>query len=95
MKINDIILRPIVTEKATGQAQGKTYTFEVGKKANKNIVKEALQTVYGVKIDDVRIMVRKGKVRKVGKKMVSKKQSDQKIAFVHVKTGSINVFPQV
>jgi len=95
MKINDIILKPILTEKATGQAQSKTYTFEVGKKANKNSIKAALETIYDVKIDDVRILVRKGKVRKVGRKMVIKKQSDQKLAFVHVKTGSINVFPQV
>ena len=94
MKINDIIVKPVLTEKATSGAQSKIYTFEVGKKANKNTVKETLETVFGVKISKVRMLVRKGKVKKVGRKMVSKLSASKKIALVHVKEGTINVFPQ-
>ena len=95
MKLNGIIIKPILTEKATSKAQNKVYTFEVAKKANKNSVKEALIALYGVKIGEVQMLVRKGKVKKVGKKMVSKHLPDHKIALVHVKEGTINIFPQV
>ena len=95
MKINDTILKPVLTEKATTQAQMKVYTFEVAKKATKFTVKQTLEKLYGVKVGNVKMLIRKGKIKKVGRKMKSKQQPDIKIAHVQLKEGSITIFPQV
>lgn len=95
MKLEKVIVQPILTEKATQSASQKVYTFEVDKKANKNQVKEVLQTIYGVKISGVRMITRKGKAKRVGKKMATKNRPNRKIAIVQVTEGTINVFPQV
>ena len=94
MKINDILIKPIVTEKAANLANGKVYMFETGLKANKHNVKEALEKLYKVKVKQVKIMIRKGKKRKVGRKMVIKKLANKKIAFIQLSEGKIDLFPQ-
>jgi large subunit ribosomal protein L23 len=94
MKIENIIVRPVLTEKATNLTKEKTYMFEVALKANKHQVKTALEKLYDVSVDSVRLMIRKGKERRVGKRMKTKKLSESKIAFVVVKKGTIDLFPQ-
>ncbi len=94
MKIDNIIIRPVLTEKATNLTKGKTYMFEVSVKANKHQVKTALERLYDVSVAAVRLMIRKGKERRVGRRMKPKIASDTKIAFVTVKKGIIDLFPQ-
>lgn len=95
MKINTILIAPVLTEKATTAAQKKVYTFEVDKQSNKNQIKHAVETIYGVKVASIRVVIRKGKIKRVGKKMTSKKATDNKLAMVTVKEGVISLFPQV
>ena len=94
MRINDVIIAPILTEKATNMVKDQVYMFEVHLKATKYQIKEVLEKLYSVDISNIRTMVRKGKVRKVGRKMISKKITDKKIAFVKVVKGKIDIFPQ-
>ena len=94
MKINTILIAPVLTEKTTSAAQKKVYTFEVDKQSNKNQVKHAVETIYGVKVAGIRIVIRKGKIKRVGKKMTAKKATDNKLAMVTVKEGTISLFPQ-
>lgn len=94
MRINDVIIAPVLTEKATNMVKDNVYMFEVHLKATKYQIKEVLEKIYPIKISNMRTMVRKGKIRKVGKKMISKKIADQKIAFVKVIKGKIDIFPQ-
>lgn len=94
MIINKVLIKPILTEKATNLVQGNVYMFEVDKKANKHQVKEVIEKLYKVKTGEVRIMIRKGKEKKVGKKGLLKKTSDRKIAFVKLIEGKIDLFPQ-
>ena len=94
MLINKILIKPILTEKATNLVQNKVYMFEVDRKANKHQVKQALEKLYKVKTGEVKIMIRKGKEKKVGKKGLLKKSSDRKIAFVRLIEGKIDLFPQ-
>jgi len=94
MLINKILVKPILTEKATNLVQNNVYMFEVDKKANKHQVKQALEKLYKVKTGEVKIMIRKGKEKKVGKKGLLKKSSDRKIAFVRLIEGKIDLFPQ-
>lgn len=94
MKINEVILKPVLTEKATNLTKNKVYMFEVGMKVNKHKVKTALEQLYKVSVREVRIMIRKGKERKAGRRMKAKKLSDTKIAYVVLKEGTIDLFPQ-
>jgi len=94
MLINKILIKPILTEKATNLVQNNVYMFEVDRGANKHQVKQTLEKLYKVKTGEVRIMIRKGKEKKVGKKGLLKKFSDKKIAFVKLIEGKIDLFPQ-
>ena len=58
----DILIKPIVTEKMTGQTDKlKSYGFIVDKRANKNQIKKAIQDMYGVSIVSVNTMRYGGK----------------------------------
>jgi large subunit ribosomal protein L23 len=94
MKINETIIEPVLTEKATGNVKEKVYMFVVNTKSTKSQVKSALEKIFSVKVEGVRMMVRKGKEVRRGRKMLTKKLSDQKIAYVKLKEGKIDIFPQ-
>ena len=94
MLINEVLIKPILTEKATNLVQNQVYMFEVDLKANKHQVKQALEKLYKVKTGEVKMMIRKGKEKKVGKKGLLKKTADRKIAFVKLIEGKIDLFPQ-
>jgi len=53
----DILIKPIVTEKMTGQTEDlKRYGFIVDKRANKHQIKKAVQDMYGVSVASVNTM---------------------------------------
>ncbi|MBR6387417.1 MAG: 50S ribosomal protein L23 [Thermoguttaceae bacterium] len=64
-----IIIRPIVTEKGFHISAGNknAYTFEVHKLASKEMIKEAIETLYGVKVVSVNTQTRQGKKRRTRK----------------------------
>ena len=94
MLINKVLIKPILTEKATNLVQSNVYMFEVDKRANKFQIKQALEKLYKVKTGEVKIMIRKGKEKKAGKKMQIKRMADRKIAFIKLIEGKIDLFPQ-
>ena len=94
MKATNITLQPLITEKTTGMSANKIYTFKVSKEVNKNQIKVAVEKMFNVEVSGIRINIRKGKEKKVGRKMVAKHLSDKKIAFVTVTKGTIDLFPQ-
>jgi large subunit ribosomal protein L23 len=60
-----IIQRPLITEKGTFQSNElNTYSFRVHPKASKTDIKQAVEKLYNVKVEDVRTLVRKGKPRR-------------------------------
>jgi large subunit ribosomal protein L23 len=60
-----IVLRPLITEKATHLSERhNAYTFEVNSKANKTEIKEAVEALFNVKVADVRTQNRRGKLRR-------------------------------
>lgn len=62
MKLTDILVKPILTEKANNQQESlKRYTFKVGRKANKLEIKKAVEEFYGVSVVDVNTVVVPGK----------------------------------
>lgn len=89
-----VIIKPILTEKATGMAEKNVYVFEVGARATKDSVREVLRSLYKVTVSKVAILKRKGKEKRVGRRMKAKREKDQKIAYVTVTEGTINLFPK-
>jgi large subunit ribosomal protein L23 len=63
-----VIIRPLVTEQGMHFANVKgAYSFEVNKRANKTEIKNAVEKIYGVKVDKVRTANHKGKRRRKGR----------------------------
>jgi large subunit ribosomal protein L23 len=60
----DVILRPIVTEKATMASEHGAVVFEVAMGATKPEIKEAIEAVFGVKVTAVNTSIRKGKTKR-------------------------------
>ncbi|AQQ09429.1 50S ribosomal protein L23 [Sedimentisphaera cyanobacteriorum] len=64
----NVIIKPIITEQSMHYATSKNaYAFEVNKKANKLQIRKAVEDIYGVKVEKVRTMNRKGKTRRRGR----------------------------
>jgi large subunit ribosomal protein L23 len=86
MTVHEIIKRPIVTEKGVNKKEGeRTLCFEVAPGANKTQIKAAVQTLFKVKVEDVRTSNTSGKSRRRGK--FTGFRSDWKKAYVRLKTG--------
>ncbi|CAM3852610.1 50S ribosomal protein L23 [Aeromicrobium ponti] len=67
MDAREIIKRPVITERTTDIMADKKYTFEVDVRANKTQVKDAVEQIFGVKVEKVNIMNYKGKFKRMGK----------------------------
>lgn len=63
---HDIIVKPIVTEQSMDMMADRKYTFVVDKKANKTEIKNALEKIFGVKVEKVNTMNMVGKVKRQG-----------------------------
>ena len=62
----DIIRRPVITEKSMGAMNEKKYTFIVDIRANKSMIKRAVEDVFGVTVETVNTSRYKGKKKRVG-----------------------------
>lgn len=67
MEARDILKRPVITERSSELMAEKKYTFEVDTRANKTQVKDAIEEIFGVKVEKVNIMNYKGKFKRVGR----------------------------
>ncbi|MGC5327788.1 50S ribosomal protein L23 [Brevibacillus sp. SYSU BS000544] len=63
----DIIKRPIITERTTDMMADKKYVFEVPLKANKTEIKQAIEKVFGVKVEAVNTIRVAAKPKRYGK----------------------------
>ncbi len=84
-EVNRLLVRPLVTEKATALATENKYVFVVAKTANKISVAKAIQAVYGIKPIDVNIVNMKGK--RVARGRIRGQRKDWKKAIVTLAKG--------
>ena len=82
----DVIVKPIITEKATMAQEANAYVFKVAPDANKPQIKEAVEALFGVKVKAVNTTVTKGKVKKFRGRPGSR--SDVKKAYVTLEAGN-------
>ena len=87
MKQYDIIKRPVLSEKSYSEIANKKYVFEVAVDANKIEIKQAVEQIFGVKVESVNTVNIRGKLKRQGrsegytsksKKAVVKLTSDSK-----------------
>ena len=81
----DVILSPVITEKATMASEHNKVVFKVAKHATKPQIKEAVEKLFDVKVKNVNTLIRQGKV-KMFKNRVGQ-QSDVKRAIVTLEEG--------
>ncbi len=60
----DVIRKPLITEKATMASESGAVVFEVAMSANKPAIKEAVETLFGVKVKAVNTTITKGKTKR-------------------------------
>lgn len=81
----DIIVKPLITERSVADMEFNKYTFKVDLKANKIDIKHAVEEIFKVKVLDVKTMIVKGKVKRMGR--FEGKRPDWKKAIVTLKEG--------
>ncbi|MGA9598403.1 MAG: 50S ribosomal protein L23 [Acidimicrobiia bacterium] len=88
----DIVFAPVVSEKSYDLIQeSNTYTFVVDKRANKTEIKQAIGSIFDVKVLQVNTINRKGKLKRTGWK--TGRRPDTKRAMVTLAVGnSIDIF---
>lgn len=83
MEPQNIIVRPLITEKATRLKEAtNTICFEVSRSANKIEIARAVSKLFGVKVESVRVANREGKLKRMGR--FAGRRKDWKKAYVRL-----------
>ncbi|MEG1559767.1 MAG: 50S ribosomal protein L23 [Clostridia bacterium] len=82
----DIIFKPVLTEKSYDNIHTRVYEFIVDKRASKTEIKEAVETIFDVKVDNVNTLNKIGKVKRQG--MTQGRRVSTKKAYVKLKKDS-------
>lgn len=85
----DIIIAPVVSEKSYGLMEQNVYTFFVAKDSNKTQIKNAVEQIFGVKVDSVNTVNREGKLKRTRTGFGRRKST--KRAYVTLREGSDSI----
>lgn len=84
--VHQVLRRPVLTEKSTrGIDSLNAYVFEVLPRANKLMVRQAVEELFGVKVAKVNVRNKRGKRKRVGRSIGFAK--DRKEAIITLKPG--------
>ena len=87
MDLSQVIIAPVVTEKALALEKRSVYVFLVHPRSKKATIKQAVEAYFKVKVKQVNTMRLKGKVKKTGRRRLPKKLPVRKKAFVQLEAG--------
>lgn len=94
MDLYDVIVKPILTEKSEGLREENVYVFEVSRRANKKLVKEAVKHLYGISPRKVNIL--NMPARKKSNRFGTSYSAAKKKAYVFLdKKDSIDIYESV
>jgi large subunit ribosomal protein L23 len=86
IKLAGILSAPIISEKSANIAdKSNQFVFKVNKTATKLQIKHAVELMFEVKVDTVRVLNVKGKIKRFGRSLG--KRSDWKKAYVKLQSG--------
>ncbi|MBO0441382.1 50S ribosomal protein L23 [Enterococcus sp. DIV0212c] len=92
MNLLDQIKRPVITEKSMLAMDEKKYTFEVDTRANKTLVKQAVEAAFDVKVKNVNIMNVRPKFKRMGKHAGYTKKRRKAIVTLTTDSKEIQIF---
>lgn len=79
MHIREVLRRPLITEKANRlSAESNQYCFEVDPRANKQMIKDAVETAFDVTVVKVRVMNQPARIGRRGRRLVRRKPAWKK-----------------
>ena len=85
MELEEVLVKPLITEKSTLLQEVGKYVFHVAPRSNKVQIKEAVQKSFGVVVLDVNICRVRGKLKRYGPKL--SRTPDMKKAIVTLRPG--------
>ena len=85
-ELYDVIRKPVITEKSTMASEHGAVVFEVAIDSSKPQIKEAVETLFGVKVKAVNTTITKGKVKRFRGQIG--KRRDVKKAYVTLEEGN-------
>jgi large subunit ribosomal protein L23 len=85
MELQQVLVKPLITEKSTLLQEEGKYVFHVAPRANKVQIREAVQKSFGVVVIDVNILKVRGKLKRYGPKL--SRTRDMKKAIVTLRPG--------
>ena len=87
----DVIVEPVISEKSYALLDEGRYTFIVDPRSNKTEIKQAVESIFNVKVTNVNTLNRRGKTKRFG--VVQGKRKDTKRAIVTLAEGDeIDIF---
>ena len=90
MELSEVILRPVITEQSMYDIDEGKYTFEVDRRANKNLIKQAVEAMFeGVKVSKVNTVNVKPKKKRMGRYQGYSRR--YKKAIITLAEGSANI----
>jgi large subunit ribosomal protein L23 len=93
-KLTSVLLAPVVTERSSYLQEKNKFTFEVRMDSNKGLIKQAVETLFDVKVLKVNIVKNRGKAKRFGSRLVH--SSDKKKAIITLNPGvTIPIFDGV
>ena len=87
---HDVILKPVTSEKSARMEDEGKYTFLVDPRANKTQIKQAVEAVFGVKVESVNTQNRLGKTRRTRNGLGKSKDTTR--AIVTLREGTIDIY---
>jgi len=95
MRLSNLILKPIVTEKSYSLASEGRYVFKVNITASKRSVANEIKRLYGVDTIEVSTLIMPGKAKRISQTRLMSKPAKWKKAIVRLKGGqTIDLFPK-
>jgi large subunit ribosomal protein L23 len=96
MKLSDVLIKPVLSEKVNKQTDKfNRYTFIVDRKANKLEIKKAVESFYGIRVEDVNTMVMPSKQKSRNTKagvLVGRKPAKKKAVVTVAEGESIDLY---
>jgi len=68
MHLYEVLRRPLITEKSTALQALNKYAFEIADKANKLMIRQAVEKAFKVKVTGVNVITMRGKTRRMGRR---------------------------
>ncbi len=94
MDPRDLIKRPIVTEQASELMEQNKYVFEVERRANKTEIRQAIEKIFGVKVEQVNTMRTPAKRKRVGKHVGYTQEKKKAIVKLTADSKAIEIFDE-